>query len=270
MPGCCIVDCKNSSAKGARLFCIPTGDKNKERRKLWLDLINRSDLPARAQICQVHFSDCQFENNRQDGKKLLTPNSYPDLLTKKRKRLTSVEREVESDNLNMTPELNETNEQEVQDEDFLISRADEDIGLHSIDNLNTVGELKQKLKAALRKCKLYEKKLQQKSKTNLEKIFTEDQLHFLETNQCRGSTWSDETITKALKLYMACGVKGYEEIRRQKLPYPSPRTLQHRIRNLKFRPGILEDVFNLLQIKVSIGECAFNIYYFKIALYSTL
>ncbi|XP_036140603.1 uncharacterized protein LOC118644901 [Monomorium pharaonis] len=66
----------------------------------------------------------------------------------------------------------------------------------------------------------------------------------------KGTSWSPDTITKALKLYAACGQKGYEEIHRQNLPYPSIRTLQSRIQGLKFKPSIFEDVFNMLKIKI--------------------
>lgn len=62
--------------------------------------------------------------------------------------------------------------------------------------------------------------------------------------------WSENTINKSLKLYLACGAKGYDEIRRQNLPYPSIRTLQHRLQCLKFKPGILEDIFGMLELKL--------------------
>jgi peptidoglycan hydrolase-like protein with peptidoglycan-binding domain len=45
---------------------------------------------------------------------------------------------------------------------------------------------------------------------------------------------------------------GYEEIRKQGLPYPSIRTLQSGLNNLKFTPGILDEVFGVLKLKVSI------------------
>ncbi|XP_018304801.1 THAP domain-containing protein 4 [Mycetomoellerius zeteki] len=78
MPGCCIENCKNRSEKGFRLFRVPTGD----RRKEWLQLIGKETLPERAVICEVHFDNNQFENNRQDGRKLLRPFSKPNLLLK--------------------------------------------------------------------------------------------------------------------------------------------------------------------------------------------
>lgn len=86
------------------------------------------------------------------------------------------------------------------------------------------------LKETKRKNKILEKRLQRK----IFKIFNEDQQIFLTYRNQRGATWSEQTISKALKLYVACGQKGYDEIRRQNLPYPSIRTLQHRIQGLKF------------------------------------
>lgn len=116
-----------------------------------------------------------------------------------------------------------------------------------------IEKLRDKLRKTLRKCAFYKKKLEQKSSTNLEKIFTEDQLKYLETGTCRGASWSEESITKGLKLYMACGTTGYEEIRKQGLPYPAIRTLQSRLKELKFKPGILEEVFGMLKLKVGGG-----------------
>lgn len=127
---------------------------------------------------------------------------------------------------------------------------DDDVLLNIAEDVTSlITKLKQRLKAALWKNRQLEKKLQQKSVTNLEKIFNKDQIQFLETNSTRGCAWSDDTISKSLKLYMACGTKGYEEIRSQNLPYPSIRTLQHRLRNLKFKPGILVEVFDIFKLK---------------------
>lgn len=92
-------------------------------------------------------------------------------------------------------------------------------------------------------------------------IFSEDQIHFLKYGNHRGKEWSDETIQNALKLYMACGKKGYEELCKQKYPLPAIRTLQSRIENLKFKPGLLEDVFELLKPKV-MGFVIFVFFFF--------
>lgn len=130
---------------------------------------------------------------------------------------------------------------------------------------NTISEKEQikylqiTLKKTLRQCSKLKKMLRQKN-VNFEKIFTKDQIKFIANNTQRGSSWSIQTINKALKLYVACGQKGYEEIRRQNLPYPSIRTIQHHIQGLKCKPGILEDFLHVLKMKVSImGK---NMYYF--------
>lgn len=93
---------------------------------------------------------------------------------------------------------------------------------------------------------------------NFKTFFSEDEIHLLKYGTHRGKEWSEESVQKALKLYMACGSKGYEELCRQKFPLPAIRTLQHRIENLKFEPGLLEDIFELLKFKV-MGLFLFNI-----------
>jgi hypothetical protein len=40
-------------------------------------------------------------------------------------------------------------------------------------------------------------------------------------------------------------------LREQNLPYPSIRTIQHRLHNLKFEEGILQDIFNLMKLKIA-------------------
>lgn len=110
-------------------------------------------------------------------------------------------------------------------------------------------QLQNKLKNALKKISSLENQIE-KMNERYKNVFNEDQLIFLRYGGHRGKEWSDHTINKGLKLYMACGAKGYEEIKKQGLPYPGIRTLQHRIHNLKFDAGVLEDVFNLLEFKV--------------------
>ncbi len=63
--------------------------------------------------------------------------------------------------------------------------------------------------------------------------------------------WSNETVEAALALRFSCGSRGYETLLSYKLPYPSIRTLQRRIQNLKFESGILTDILDFLKIKVS-------------------
>ena len=53
MPGCCVLNCKNSSTKGFRLFSFPSANRNSERRKVWLSLIDRPDFNDHFRICEV-------------------------------------------------------------------------------------------------------------------------------------------------------------------------------------------------------------------------
>lgn len=114
-----------------------------------------------------------------------------------------------------------------------------------------IAKLKKTLRQAWQKCNSYKQQLTRKIE-NYDKVFNDDQLQYLSSGSHRGVKWSDDTMAKALKLYMACGENGYEELRKQNLPYPSIRTIQHRLRNLKFQSGILHDVFRLMQLKISI------------------
>lgn len=179
-----------------------------------------------------------------------------------------VSSESNSDELNKENVLNESNSidlnQQIDDapdnENHDENEFDKEIE-ETMKQLKTIEELKTKLASTLRKCRRLEKQLIKrdlKDKDKMECIFNEDQIKFLEQNQMKGNTWSDQTITNALKLYMACGTKGYEEIRKQKLPYPSARTLQHRLRHLKFEAGIIDDVFRLFSLKVFSFKKLFN------------
>ncbi|KYQ54646.1 hypothetical protein ALC60_06453 [Trachymyrmex zeteki] len=123
-------------------------------------------------------------------------------------------------------------------------------------NTKYIESLKLNLKMTKRLCNQLKAKLRRrqvqlrKRPENFDKVFNIDQRQCIACLSYRGILWSSRTFNKALKLYVTCGQKGYEEIRRQNLPYPSIRTLQERIQYLKFKPGVLEDVFTILKIKV--------------------
>lgn len=91
-----------------------------------------------------------------------------------------------------------------------------------------VDGLKKRLKYVLAKNRYYKKKLNQQNSTNLEKIFNRDQLEHLgsDTHSRKGFEWSEATMNTGLKLYLACGTKGYECLRSLGLPYPCVRSVQ--------------------------------------------
>ncbi|KAH8009190.1 hypothetical protein HPB51_012688 [Rhipicephalus microplus] len=90
---------------------------------------------------------------------------------------------------------------------------------------------------------------------NIKKYLSPDQLQGMWTSSMRGKQWSTETIQKGLKLRLACGSRGYNAVRELAVPLPSERTLQRRVENYKFSPGILHEVLKSLALKVK-GWCS--------------
>lgn len=71
----------------------------------------------------------------------------------------------------------------------------------------------------------------------LNTLINDDQKYYLRHGNHKGMSWSTHTMSKALRLYVTCGRKGYEEICRQ-FPYPSIQCIENRLQSLKFKPGI--------------------------------
>lgn len=90
-----------------------------------------------------------------------------------------------------------------------------------------------------------------KLKLSLKKIFNNDQIQALMCQSSRGRIWSNNTIKKALRLKFSCGSSGYQELLRQKLPFPCERTLRRKLENIQFQEGICDDIFKLLEDKVA-------------------
>jgi Mg2+ and Co2+ transporter CorA len=185
---------------------------------------------------KVHFDEQQFENKRADKRKILRRDAIPSLL-----------KNQEEIHLNKHLKVDDHLLQDGQDVQVEEPQSDDDvhINLSNQTDKEIIEKLKKQLKTEQQRNRNLRKQLDKKDVT-YDKVFNEDQLKFLKIGTHRGFTWSDETMNKALKLYLACGTNGYEEIRKQNLPYPSVRTLQDRIQGFKFKPGILQDVFNLL------------------------
>ncbi|CAG9861731.1 unnamed protein product [Phyllotreta striolata] len=89
MPACSVLNCKSRSELGIRLFGLPQGERNEDRRNAWITNINRKCLPTNVFVCEKHFQQDQFENNRRDGRRPLKYNAVPTLFDfKPEKRLT--------------------------------------------------------------------------------------------------------------------------------------------------------------------------------------
>lgn len=98
-----------------------------------------------------------------------------------------------------------------------------------------------------------QKKKEEKNKDRdiLSDIFNDDQIEHLITGSSRGRFWSDKTVQTAIQLKFACGETGYSLLLKNKLPYPSLRTLRDRLSSLKFESGVLSEMFEFLKIKVA-------------------
>ncbi|KAK1154369.1 hypothetical protein AOXY_G28699 [Acipenser oxyrinchus oxyrinchus] len=78
----------------------------------------------------------------------------------------------------------------------------------------------------------------------LAQIFRPDQIEWLESRLTPGSghdlyKWSSETLSNSLKIRIACGLNGYEYLRKElKYPIPSYRTITRHFGAVKFAPGI--------------------------------
>ena len=80
-------------------------------------------------------------------------------------------------------------------------------------------------------------------------FFGMDQLMFLKKKTMKGHSWTTATIRDALKIRFSGGSSGYECLRGLGYPLPAIRTLQHRTESILFNPGILHEVFDLLELK---------------------
>lgn len=84
----------------------------------------------------------------------------------------------------------------------------------------------------------------------IDRFFNEDQVGSLHKKTMQGTTWSEETVVKAIKLRLSCGSQGYNLVRELASPLPAERTLQRRMEAFKFAPGIIQEMMDLLKIKV--------------------
>ncbi|XP_077490812.1 uncharacterized protein LOC144101512 [Amblyomma americanum] len=81
-----------------------------------------------------------------------------------------------------------------------------------------------------------------------------DQISAISKNSTQGHTWSAETVKQGLQIKFACGTTGYETLRKLGYPLPSSRTLARRIQGLRFLPGILQEVFDVMKCKTDTME----------------
>ena len=86
-------------------------------------------------------------------------------------------------------------------------------------------------------------------------IFNADQMTFLQNPTHRVRGWSNETTVNCLIKRFMCGTTAYDKLRKDfGEPLISPRTLQRRVENIKFKPGVLDEIITLLGYKAVVIE----------------
>uniref|UniRef100_A0A147BVI5 Putative p-32 hm n=1 Tax=Ixodes ricinus TaxID=34613 RepID=A0A147BVI5_IXORI len=89
-------------------------------------------------------------------------------------------------------------------------------------------------------------------RNGLKSYLNKDQVLRLTTKTVRGSAWSEGTVVKGLKVRLSCGSESYNVVRELVAPLPSERTLQRRLQQHKFPPGILIEMMKPLEVKVGL------------------
>ncbi|XP_075222871.1 uncharacterized protein LOC142325253 [Lycorma delicatula] len=124
MPGCCALGCTNRSEHGYRMFLLPQGDRNEDRRLQWVKNIGRPDVPSKSVVCEKHFTPDQFENNRQDNKRLLKWNAVPTLFD--RSVCTKVSRrKIMKDVFNKQERMSSGNLQDLAEDEIVTSNTED-------------------------------------------------------------------------------------------------------------------------------------------------
>ncbi|XP_077485801.1 uncharacterized protein LOC144096796 [Amblyomma americanum] len=285
MPGCCVPLCSNHSRNGWRMFSFPRDPK---RRLLWTVKIKRDKWqPANSsRICNAHFEDNCYENHRADGRKLLKSNAVPTIFSFRpmvhHQRKAPKERGTpalpttsnstvqeqgpgvfadcdEPGGTNLSEEVvyqpsdGQTEQNEGCDAHSSSSccaqlrKQLEDVRknhrqlqeVHKKANL-TINSLRKKVRKLKSAVEHFKKRI---------KFLNKDQVRALSRKSNKGSIWSPQTIKQGLQLKFSCGKSGYRTLRQLGYPLPAERTLSRRLHWLKFSPGILTDVVELLQAK---------------------
>ena len=137
-----------------------------------------------------------------------------------------------------------------------------------INNLKlALEEATKKLESQEKTLKLLQKKVSKLSSENLKLkqqnaklaidrklerfLFNDDQILAISRKSMAYTKWSNKTVETAIGFSFTCGTKGYENLLQVKFPYPSIRTLQRRLQNIKFESGILSEILEFLKLKVA-------------------
>ncbi|RLU18791.1 hypothetical protein DMN91_009148 [Ooceraea biroi] len=273
MPGCCVRNCSNSSEKGFSMRCFPTNQERKALWIAKINIPDWK--PSKySRICEVHFPEEMWEKDRCDGTRRLKCNAVPINFSSSsnQPRNTDISLNQEREEINVDTldgkgsSANDLQLSPIPSKDVDPSATisiEEEIEIQGNRNSNQlIEELRRKNEELTRTLenreKLYDKVLQrnerfrrvlkknlrivkgemekyEKLQTSLKKVFNKDQITWLMGSNKRRCTWSDETVKRAIRLKLACGSNGYQEILNQNIPLPSERTLRRKLEGVEFK-----------------------------------
>ena len=243
MVKCTVNGCENKS-KGHQMFRIPS---NEARRDNWIRNCNLGKLLTGVEyrICDSHFSADQFKEVK--GKRRLKQDAVPlNVGAPKSNEMVLLEEEHSY----VKPACTENNK-----------KTTEQIQAEEIQFLRKMLKEKNKTisdqKKVILRSNIKIKRLQQSNSEQckwVNNLYNGDQIKFLKSGGKKVARWSDKTVIKAIKLKFMTRTRGYNYIRKTGGAYPSVRTLQRCLQNINCQPGVLDDVFNLLKLKVDLME----------------
>lgn len=115
---------------------------------------------------------------------------------------------------------------------------------------NEKRKLHNKLLCAKKQIKMLQKEVRENNlQKHITELLNEDQIKLLCKEYKKVPRWSNATLIRANRIKFACGPSGYAELLEQNFPLPTLRTLARKMENLKFSSGIIEEIFQFLQIK---------------------
>ncbi|XP_076665372.1 uncharacterized protein LOC143367443 [Andrena cerasifolii] len=252
MGGCCADYCTNSAKKGFQMCRLP---RDKTRMKVWIDNIDRKDwVPGLSStLCHVHFTEDKWEKTR-DGKRRLKSDAVPTIFGERIIPVQTIQQavhesaQIELETEDVPSQLSEIEESGTEashelplqqihfDKDDEISNLQKRLSrLEKLFEASEKSKLryKKELHTANRRIKILEDRIRNLQVGSSSTALNEDQIKVLTKTYKKIPRWCNETLMNAYKLRSACGTAGYEEILRQKLPYPCIRTLTKKLKNFK-------------------------------------
>ncbi|XP_053686871.1 uncharacterized protein LOC128736413 [Sabethes cyaneus] len=248
---CCIANCDNRHpAKHVGFFRFP---RDPQLRQLWVQRLgmSESDIKANTRVCSCHFNVEDLYRVTEEGKVLHLSTAVPKHIKLETPVALSTDT-IESINITSetkSPECTAVRHSE-KSHHTLVCKQTKDRYSQLLQEANLENK---HLRETIAQQRMQIEKLQAAPSTAMDVLnstFNTDQVEVLLGKTEKVHKWSDDTITEGLRTKFRRGQRGYEH-ERQKYPLPSQRTLQRRMEMLQFKPGVIDDIFELLKTKLA-------------------